>query len=93
MSETLRDLVVSLSLNSDNSVSYTHLDVYKRQAGLAEDVRYYGEWMKQEAFKRIGHLYPKAKLADGSEAKMCIRDRSRDGSVGSNPTASAIKGR
>ena len=37
-------------------------------AGLAEDVRYYGEWMKQEAFKRIGHLYPKAKLADGSEA-------------------------
>ena len=26
--------------------------------GLAEDVRYYGEWMKQEAFKRIGHLYP-----------------------------------
>ncbi|MGI6672079.1 MAG: DUF1156 domain-containing protein [Christensenellales bacterium] len=27
-------------------------------AGLAEDVRYYGEWMKKEAFKRIGHLYP-----------------------------------
>lgn len=40
----------------------------KGAAGLAEDVRYYGEWMKQEAFKRIGHLYPKAKLADGSEA-------------------------
>ena len=36
--------------------------------GLAEDVRYYGEWMKQEACKRIGHLYPKAKLEDGSEA-------------------------
>ncbi len=30
--------------------------------GLAEDVRYYGEWMKQEAFKRIGHLYPKVKV-------------------------------
>lgn len=40
----------------------------KGVAGLGEDVRYYGEWMKQEAFKRIGHLYPKAKLADGSEA-------------------------
>ena len=40
----------------------------KGAAGLAEDVRYYGEWMKQEAYKRIGHLYPKAKLADGSEA-------------------------
>ena len=31
-------------------------------SGLAEDVRYYGEWMKQEAFKRIGHLYPKVKV-------------------------------
>lgn len=41
---------------------------WKGAAGLAEDVRYYGEWMKQEACKRIGHLYPKAKLEDGSEA-------------------------
>lgn len=30
--------------------------------GLAEDVRYYGEWIKKEAFKRIGHLYPKVKV-------------------------------
>jgi putative DNA methylase len=30
--------------------------------GLAEDVRYYGEWMKKEAFKRIGHLYPKVAI-------------------------------
>lgn len=34
----------------------------KDAAGLAEDVRYYGEWMKQEAYKRIGHLYPKVKV-------------------------------
>lgn len=43
----------------------------KGAAGLAEDVRYYGEWMKQEAYKRIGHLYPKVKLPqaqDGGEA-------------------------
>ena len=26
--------------------------------GLAEDVRRYGHWMREEAFKRIGHLYP-----------------------------------
>jgi putative DNA methylase len=26
--------------------------------GLAEDVRFYGEWMREEAHKRIGHLYP-----------------------------------
>ena len=37
-------------------------DNWKGPAGLAEDVRYYGEWMKQEAFKRIGHLYPKVKV-------------------------------
>ncbi|MEH1771125.1 MAG: hypothetical protein V7L27_03735 [Nostoc sp.] len=30
--------------------------------GLAEDVRYYGQWMRDEAFKRIGHLYPKVIL-------------------------------
>ena len=30
--------------------------------GLAEDVRYYGEWMRNEAEKRIGHLYPKVKI-------------------------------
>lgn len=41
---------------------------WKGATGLAEDVRYYGEWMKQEAYQRIGHLYPKAKLPDGSEA-------------------------
>lgn len=37
-------------------------------AGLAEDIKYYGAWMRDEAEKRIGHLYPKAKLPDGSEA-------------------------
>lgn len=26
--------------------------------GLAEDVRHYGKWMRDEAEKRIGHLYP-----------------------------------
>src|SRR5690606_27572263 len=26
--------------------------------GLAEDVRRYGRWMRDEAEKRIGHLYP-----------------------------------
>ena len=30
--------------------------------GLAEDVRHYGEWMRNEAKKRIGHLYPKVKI-------------------------------
>lgn len=30
--------------------------------GLAEDVRYYGQWMRDEAEKRIGHLYPEVKI-------------------------------
>ena len=30
--------------------------------GLAEDVRYYGKWMREEAEKRIGHLYPDATI-------------------------------
>ena len=30
--------------------------------GLAEDVRHYGLWMRNEAEKRIGHLYPKAEV-------------------------------
>ncbi len=30
--------------------------------GLAEDVRYYGGWMRDEAEKRIGHLYPKIEI-------------------------------
>ena len=31
---------------------------WKGAAGLAEDVRWYGEWMRQRAWERIGHLYP-----------------------------------
>jgi len=30
--------------------------------GLAEDVRYYGQWMRDEAERRIGHLYPKIEV-------------------------------
>jgi putative DNA methylase len=41
---------------------------WKGAQGLAEDVRYYGRWMRDEAERRIGHLYPKARLPDGSEA-------------------------
>ncbi len=30
--------------------------------GLAEDVRHYGRWMRDEAAQRIGHLYPKVEV-------------------------------
>ena len=32
--------------------------------GLAEDVRYYGDWMRNEAQKRIGHLYPPVEITE-----------------------------
>ena len=32
--------------------------------GLAEDVRYYGQWMRDEAEKRIGNLYPKVEITE-----------------------------
>jgi putative DNA methylase len=35
---------------------------WKGAEGLAEDVRYYGQWMRDEAEKRIGHLYPKLEV-------------------------------
>ncbi len=44
---------------------------WKAAQGLAEDVRYYGQWMRDEAYRRIGHLYPKVKLPEsegGGEA-------------------------
>ena len=37
---------------------------WKRAQGLAEDVRYYGQWMRDEAEKRIGHLYPKIAVTE-----------------------------
>ena len=35
---------------------------YRNAEGLAEDVRHYGEWMREKAFERIGHFYPKVDL-------------------------------
>ncbi|MCX7523430.1 DUF1156 domain-containing protein [Microbacterium sp. STN6] len=43
---------------------------WPKATGLAEDVRRYGHWMRDEAQKRIGHLYPKAKLPGGGEANV-----------------------
>jgi putative DNA methylase len=35
---------------------------YRNAEGLAEDIRFYGEWMRKKAFDRIGHLYPPVDL-------------------------------
>jgi putative DNA methylase len=51
-----------------NPKTRANKDLFARQwkgaQGLAEDVRYYGEWMRNEAEKRIGHLYPKVEITE-----------------------------
>jgi putative DNA methylase len=38
--------------------------IWNGAEGLAEDVRYYGKWMRDEAEKRIGHLYPRVEVTE-----------------------------
>ncbi|SOC44415.1 uncharacterized protein DUF1156 [Rhizobium subbaraonis] len=35
---------------------------YRNAEGLAEDVKYYGEWMRERALERLAHLYPEVDL-------------------------------
>lgn len=42
--------------DSNNCISGTA--IWKRASGLTEDIRYYGEWIKKEVFKKIGDSYP-----------------------------------
>ena len=45
------------------------LGTWKGAQGLAEDIRYYGQWMRDEAEARIGHLYPKVKVTKAMAAE------------------------
>ncbi|BBB01160.1 hypothetical protein RVR_8432 [Actinacidiphila reveromycinica] len=45
-----------------------HEGSWRGASGLAEDVRQYGKWMREQAYVRISTHYPKTKLEDGSEA-------------------------
>lgn len=50
-------------VNADAQEQKARMDKsWKGAQGLAEDVRYYGKWMRDEAEKRIGHLYPKIEV-------------------------------
>lgn len=40
----------------------TGAGMWQFAGGLSDDVRYYGQWMRDRAFERIGYLYPKVKL-------------------------------
>ena len=43
------------------------LTTWERSQGLAADVEAYGQWMSDEAQRRIGHLYPDATGSDGEK--------------------------
>ncbi|GIX22527.1 MAG: hypothetical protein KatS3mg121_1310 [Gammaproteobacteria bacterium] len=49
-------------VNPDSRADAASSGSWKGATGLAEDVRYYGKWMRDEAEKRIGHLYPKIEI-------------------------------
>lgn len=46
-------------VNPDAKKGTASTAAWKGASGLAADVRYYGKWMRDEAWKRIGNLYPK----------------------------------
>ncbi len=63
-------------------------------SGLAEDVRRYGEWMRQRAEERIGHLYPKyspTPTLPQNEGGSSPTPAQRDGG-GTSPLPSAKRG-
>lgn len=52
------------AVNPEARSSMGHSGSWKGMAGLIEDVRYYGRWMRDESEKRIGHLYPKVEITN-----------------------------
>jgi len=60
-------------------------DDWPGATGLAEDVRRYGHWMREMAFERIGHLYPKVAIT----AEMAAERPDLKGYVGQELTVIA----
>ena len=56
---------------------------WRGASGLAADVHHYGKWMRDEAERRIGHLYPKARITSELVAKrprsQTLRGKGTDG--------------
>lgn len=48
--------------NPEARQSFTRSGTWKGAGGIANDIRYYSRWMRNEAERRIGHLYPKVRL-------------------------------
>lgn len=56
-------------VNPETRVSLVHVESeWKGVRGLVDDIQYYGQWIKEEAQKRIGYLYPTIELPQEYEA-------------------------
>ena len=44
------------------SQSRRGLSSYSGYAGISDDISYYGDWMREEVTRRVGHLYPRVTL-------------------------------
>ena len=56
-----------------DACSESGLKTWDGAQGIAEDVGFYGAWMRERAWERIGHLYPKVTLPEsegGGEANV-----------------------
>jgi putative DNA methylase len=57
-------------INPESSANGLMAGAYPGALGLADDIRYYGKWMRSRALQRIGSLYPAVKTKDGNETKV-----------------------
>ena len=59
-------------VNPEARKKLDHAKHWQGPQGVAEDIRYYGKWMWDEGYKRLGSLYPKIKLSKerGGEANV-----------------------
>ena len=55
-------------VNPESRKSQAYSGSWKGAQGLAEDIRYYGKWVRDEAEKQIGHLYPKVEVTNAIAA-------------------------
>jgi putative DNA methylase len=51
-------------VNPESRQHIGHGGSWKGATGLAEDIRYYGEWVRNKAEKQIGHLYQKVEITE-----------------------------
>ncbi|MFZ4624629.1 MAG: DUF1156 domain-containing protein [Rhodoferax sp.] len=65
-------------VNPRSRSGQAHSGSWRGAQGLAEDVRHYGQWMRDEAFKRIGQLYPQIEIT----SEMLAANASGTGATG-----------